>query len=183
MVGRNDQAGWAAEKSRRSSLPPEVGDGDDVRQLVAVRNRLHESLEKSREVGNLLHERLRSLQCRLSPVTAALAPVEEESEALNGLSQRIDRATQSIMSVQASHDVVHKLRRRIMRDPAVDLDGYLAAVMQLEEALSFHRHELAAAGLWLQEAVQEAAAAHSRQTERLRSILQDLKSEQAGERP
>ena len=157
---------------------------DDLAQLVAVRNSLHANLEKSREVGHLLHERLQSLQGRLSPViTKALAPVEEESGTLTGLSQRIDKATQSVMAVQKSHDVVHRLRKIIMRDPALDLDGYLAAVMQLEEALSYHRHELAAAGRWLQEAVNclETASVHSRQTERLRNILKDLKAEQAGE--
>ena len=170
--------------SRWSLRPPErQADADDFAQLVAVRNSLHGFLEKSREVSHLLHERLQNLEVRLSPVSQALAPVEEESEILTGLSHRIDKATQAIMSAQKAHDVVDRLRRIIMRDPSVDLNEYLAAVMQLEQAQSYHRHELAAAGQWLQEAVKclETASAHPRRTERLRNLLKDLKAEQAGE--
>lgn len=176
----------SAESIRGSLRPPERQvpvDVDDLAQLLAVRNSLHKSLEKSREVGQLLHERLQNLQGRLSPVTQALVPVEEESTTLTALSHRVDKATQSVMSVQKSHDVVHKLRSILMTDPASDLNGYLAAVMQLEEAQSYHKHELAAAGRWLQEAANclEAASTHSQRTERLRGILKDLKAEQEGE--
>lgn len=171
----------SAEKVRWSFRPPERKVDGDLAQLVAARNSLHEFLEKSREVGYLLHERLQNFQGRLSPVRKALAPVEEESMVSTEISNRIDKATKSIMSVHELYDVAQNLRRIITGEPFLDLDGYLAAVIQLKDALSYHRYESAAAVKSLQEAVNflETTSTHSRRTERLRLILKDLQAEQA----
>jgi len=172
----------STEKIRWSFRPPESPVDDDLAQLVAARNSLHESLEKSREEGGLLHQRLQNFQGRLSPLRNALAPVDEESKISTEISNRIDRAIESIMAVRKLDDVGQNLRRIIMGEPFLDLDGYLAAIIQLEDALSYHRHESAAAVRSLQEAVNfvETASTHPRRTERLRKILKDLQAEQAG---
>lgn len=172
----------SAEKLTWSFRPPERQVDYNLAQLVAARNSLHESLEKSREAGDLLHERLQYFQGRLSPVRRALAPVDEESKISTELSNRIDKATTSIMGLQKLDDVGRNLRRIILGEPFLDLDGYLAAIIQLEDALSYHRYETAAAVKSLHETVNflETASTDSRRTERLRKILKELQAEQAG---
>lgn len=154
---------------------------DDIAQLVAARDSLHASLGKSREVSYLLHERLQNFQERLSLIRRNAAPANEESKSTMELSRRIDKASQSITSFRKLYNVFHDLRTIIMGDLSLDLNGYLAGVMQLEEALDYYRHEFAAAISCLQEAVNflETTSTHSL---RLRNILRNLQAEQAGDK-
>lgn len=149
---------------------------------MAARNHLKKSLEESRVAGDLVHERLQDFQLRLSSVTRAMAPIHEESKISTEVSSRIDKAIESIMALHKLDDVGRNLRKIIAGEPFLDLDGYLAALIQLQDAISFHRHESDAAVRSLQETLTflETASTDSRRTERLRKILKDLRAEQTG---
>lgn len=170
------------EKVRWCYRPPERGTGLDLEQIVAARNHLSKSLEESRVAGDLVHERLQDFQLRLSSVTRAMAPIHEESKISTEVSSRIDKAIESIMSLHKLDDVGRNLRKIIAGEPFLDLDGYLAALIQLQDAIGFHRHESDAAVRSLQETLTflETASTDSRRTGRLRKILKDLRAEQTG---
>lgn len=169
-------------KVRWCFRPPERQTGFDLEQIVAARNHLHESLEESRVAGHQLHERLHDFQLRLASFSKAVAPIQKESRISTEVSSGIDKAIESIMALHKLDDVGRNLRKIIAGEPFLDLDGYLAALIQLEDATSYHRHESAAAVRSLQETLTflETASTDSRRTERLRKILKDLRAEQTG---
>lgn len=174
-----------AERAGLSSRPPEQR-SDTFAQLLAARNQLSKSLEKSRALSQSLLEsdkRLQDFQDRLSPVRRALAPLQVQSKAVEELSQRIDKTLEPATSVLQTFDVIHKLRVRLTRDPRQDFDGYVAALMQLEEALDYLKHNSAVAVRWLQEAMQflgETASTDSYRIRRLNESLATLKAQQTG---
>jgi exocyst complex protein 7 len=155
-------------------------------KLLAARSALCQSLEKSRALGQLLDQsdkRLQTVQERLSPVRRALAPLEVQSKVTEELTQRIDQTLEPAMSVLSMFDVVSKIRVRLLREPKDDFDGYMAAILQLEDAVDYLKQHSFVAVKWLQEAVAYLNQTNSTDTLRIRRLtesLATLKSQQAG---
>lgn len=87
------------------------------------------------------------------------------------------------MSVLSMFEVVAKIRVRLLREPRDDFDGYMAAVMQLEDALDYLKENSVVAVQWLEEAVAYLSETGSTDTVRIRRLnesLTTLKSQQAG---
>lgn len=174
-------ATWALPKPAAQQPPSE-----DFAKLLAARSALCQSLEKSRALGKLLDQsdkRLQTVQERLSPVRRALAPLEVQSKVSEGLTQRIDKTLEPAMSVLSMFEVVAKIRVRLLREPRDDFDGYMAAVMQLEDALDYLKENSVVAVQWLEEAVAYLSETGSTDTVRIRRLnesLTTLKSQQAG---
>lgn len=174
------------ERSPWPTLRPALPPSDGLAKLLAARNALCLSLEKSRQLGNLLDEsnrRLQSVQQRLSPVRRALAPLQQQSMVTEGLAERINKTLEPAMSVLKMFDVVNKIRVRLLREPRDDFDAYLAALMQLEEALDYLKHNSTLAVKWLQEAVtflNETGSADTARLRRLNESLTTLKAQKTG---
>lgn len=174
-----DKTPWPTQ---RAALPP----SDGLAKLLAARNALCLSLEKSRALGDLLNEsnrRLKTVQERLSPVRRALAPLQAQSKVAEGLTKRIDKTLEPAMSVLQMFDVVSKIRVRLMREPKDDFDGYLNALVELEEPLNYLKDNSIVAVKYLQEAVtylNETGSTDTARLKRLNESLAILKSQQAG---
>lgn len=176
-----ESAGTAA-----AFAPKPVQPSAGFAKLLAARSALCQSLEKSRALGKLLDQsdkRLQTVQERLSPVRRALAPLEVQSKVTEGLTQRIDKTLEPAMSVLSMFDVVSKIRVRLVREPRDDFDGYMAAVLQLEDAVDYLKQNSIVAIQWLQEAVtflNETGSTDTPRIKRLNASLETLKSQQAG---
>ena len=170
------------------SWAPKPGEpaSEGFAKLLAARTALLQSLEKSREIGERLDQadkRLHSVQGRLSPVRRALTPLEGQVKATEGLAKRIDKTLEPAMSVLSMFDVVSKIRVRLLREPRDDLDGYMAAIMQLEDAVDYLKQNSIVAVQWLQEAVaylNETGSTDTVRIRRLNETLETLKSQQTG---
>lgn len=173
-----ETAPWAV----KAFSPP----SDVLAKLWAARNELCQSLEKTRALGNQLNEankRLQMFQDRLSPVRRSLLPLQEKSKITESLTQRINKTLEPAMQVLKMFDVVSKIRVRLVKEPRDDFDGYLAALIQLEEAVDYLKHNSIVAINWLQEAVAYLNYTGSTDTVRLRRLnesLATLQSQQAG---
>lgn len=111
-------------------------------KLLAARNALCLSLEKSRALGDLLNDsnkQLQTVQQHLSSVHRALAPLQAQSKVAEGLTIQIDKTLEPAMSVLQMFDVMNKIRVRLMREPKDDFDAYLNALVELEEPLNYLR--------------------------------------------
>lgn len=170
----------------RLTLRPALPPSDNLAKLLAARNALCLSLEKSRQLGSLLDassRRLQSVQQRLSPVRRALVPLQQQSMVAEGLTQRIDKTLEPAMSVLEMFDVVKKIRVRLLREPRDDFDAYLAALMQLEEALDYLKQNSVLAVKWLQEAItflNKTACVDTARLQRLNDSLAAMKAQKTG---
>lgn len=173
------RAPWPTQRAAQPS-------SDGFAKLLAARNALCLSLEKSRALGDSLNEsnkRLQTVQERLSPVRRALAPLQAQSKVAEGLTERIDRTLEPAMSVLQMFDVVSKIRVRLMREPKDDFDGYLKALVELEEPLNYLKDNSIVAVKYLQEAVtylNETGSTDTARLKRLNESLATLKSQQIG---
>lgn len=172
-------AGWSYPS------PDQAPNG--LAQLLGARNKLCQSLEKTRELGSLVEkagDRMRDIQDRVAPTQTSLSPLKKQQDVAHGLSTRIDKALEPAKTALKMFDVVHSLRGRLMGEPMEDFDGYLAAIMQLEEALDYLKHNASVAVKWFQEAVkflEETASTDSYHLRRLKESLTALKAQEAGQ--
>jgi len=153
--------------------------------LLAARQKLHKAVEKTQELGTQINgweNRLRMLRQRHAPLERALAPLQLQADATGGMSSRIERAMTAATSLLKMFNVMHGLERILSKEPQEDFDGYLAAVMQLEEARDYLKHKYTAGVRCLEEAVKrlELDASSNTDSHHLHHLQQSLVSLQAG---
>jgi exocyst complex protein 7 len=153
--------------------------------LLAARQKLHKAVEKTQELGTQINgweNRLRMLKQRHAPLERALAPLQLQADATGGMSSRIERAMTAATSLLKMFNGMHGLERILSKEPQEDFDGYLAAVMQLEEARDYLKHKYTAGVRCLEEAVKhlELDASSNTDSHHLHHLQQSLVSLQAG---
>ncbi|CAK9272156.1 unnamed protein product [Sphagnum jensenii] len=133
--------------------------------LLATRQKLQKAVENTQELGTQIEaseRRLEILRMRHAPLKQALAPLQLWLQASNangvGIGSRpIERAIAAASSLLKMFNVMHSLERVLCsgEQPRKDLDAYLAAMMQLEEAMDYLKHNHAAGVRSLQAAVKQ----------------------------
>jgi hypothetical protein len=133
--------------------------------LLATRQKLQKAVENTQELGTQIEaseRRLEILRMRHAPLKQALAPLQLWLQASNangvGIGSRpIERAIAAASSLLKMFNVMHSLERVLCNgeQPRKDLDAYLAAMMQLEEAMDYLKHNYAAGVRSLQAAVKQ----------------------------
>ncbi|KAG2243816.1 hypothetical protein Bca52824_094331 [Brassica carinata] len=104
-----------------------------IQSLIAARNSLKSSLEKSKAIGLSLGK----------PVLALVA-----------VGGHINRAVGPAAAVLKVLDAVHGLEKSLLSDPKNDLSGYLSVLKRLEEALRFLGENCGLAIQWLEDIVE-----------------------------
>ncbi len=133
--------------------------------LLATRQKLQKAVENTQELGTQIEaseRRLEILRKRHAPLKQALAPLQLwlQSSNANGVgigSTAIERAIAAATALLKMFNVMHSLERVLCsgEQPRKDLDAYLAAMMQLEEAMDYLKHNYAAGVRSLQAAVKQ----------------------------
>ncbi len=133
--------------------------------LLATRQKLQKTVENTQELGTQIEaseRRLEILRKRHAPLKQALAPLQLWLQASNangvGIGSRaVERAIAAATALLKMFNVMHSLERVLCsgEQPRKDLDAYLAAMMQLEEAMDYLKHNYAAGVRSLQAAVKQ----------------------------
>lgn len=130
-------------------------------------------------------DKLRTISERLPPLEKQMAPLLTKRESVRCLVSQIEEAVAPAKSVLERFDEVHDLEVTLMREPKENLDGYLAAVMQLEDCLGYLQENSGVAIKLLQEtvdAVMQTDLADMARVQRLRDSLKVLKAHRAGKK-
>ncbi|KAL3528506.1 hypothetical protein ACH5RR_007828 [Cinchona calisaya] len=129
----------------------------DIENLVASREILKKSLEKSRELDVAINEtgpRLGKSKQRLASLEVAIQNVASKC-ALYHVRRHIDRAVGPAAAALRIFDVVNELETSLTSaDPSADLRGYLVTVQRIEEAVKLLRDNCKLVILWLEDALQ-----------------------------
>ncbi|KAJ6758745.1 EXOCYST COMPLEX PROTEIN EXO70 [Salix koriyanagi] len=129
--------------------------GDDmIGNLIAARESLKLSLEKSKALGFALEKagpRLDEINQRLPPLEAAVRPIRADKEALIDAGDHINRAIGPAAAVLKVFDAVHGLEKSLLSDPRNNLPWYLSVLKRLEEALRFMGDNCGLAIQWLED--------------------------------
>ncbi|XP_010929317.2 exocyst complex component EXO70A1 [Elaeis guineensis] len=128
----------------------------DIASLVAARQSLRASLDKSRALSAALARagpRLDEIHQRLPSLEASVRPIRAHRDALAAVGGHIDRAVSPAAAVLKVFDAVHGLERPLLSDPDADLPGYLSVLKRLEEALRFLSDNCGLAVQWLDDIV------------------------------
>uniref|UniRef100_A0A6N2KCD1 Exocyst subunit Exo70 family protein n=1 Tax=Salix viminalis TaxID=40686 RepID=A0A6N2KCD1_SALVM len=132
----------------------DVNGNDMIGNLIAARESLKLSLEKSKALGFALEKagpRLDEINHRLSPLEAAVRPIRADKEALIAAGDHINRAIGPAAAVLKVFDAVHGLEKSLLSDPRNNLPGYLSVLKRLEEALRFMGDNCGLAIQWLED--------------------------------
>ncbi|GKV03049.1 hypothetical protein SLEP1_g15416 [Rubroshorea leprosula] len=130
---------------------------DGVGNLMAARNSLKLSLEKSKALGLALEKagpRLEEISQRLPSLGAAVRPIRADKDALLAVGGHINRAVGPAAAVLKVFDAVHGLEKSLLSDPRNELPGYLSVLKRLEEALHFLGDNCGLAIQWLEDIVE-----------------------------
>ncbi|KAF8110853.1 hypothetical protein N665_0078s0047 [Sinapis alba] len=128
-----------------------------IQSLIAARNSLKSSLEKSKAIGLALGKtspRFDEIEQRLPSLEAAVRPIRADREALVAVGGHINRAVGPAAAVLKVFDAVHGLEKSLLSDPRNDLSGYLSVLKRLEEALKFLGENCGLAIQWLEDIVE-----------------------------
>ncbi|KAG2243815.1 hypothetical protein Bca52824_094330 [Brassica carinata] len=128
-----------------------------IQSLIAARNSLKSSLEKSKAIGLSLGKtgpRFDEIEQRLPSLEAAVRPIRADREALVAVGGHINRAVGPAAAVLKVFDAVHGLEKSLLSDPRNDLSGYLSVLKRLEEALRFLGENCGLAIQWLEDIVE-----------------------------
>uniref|UniRef100_A0A1J3DP31 Exocyst subunit Exo70 family protein n=1 Tax=Noccaea caerulescens TaxID=107243 RepID=A0A1J3DP31_NOCCA len=134
-----------------------VGVDRGIQSLIAARQSLKSSLEKSKAIGLALGKtgpRFDEIEQRLPSLEAAVRPIRADREALVAVGGHINRAVGPAAAVLKVFDAVHGLEKSLLSDPKNDLSGYLAVLKRLEEALKFLGENCGLAIQWLEDIVE-----------------------------
>ncbi|GLT58298.1 hypothetical protein SLA2020_312010 [Shorea laevis] len=128
-----------------------------IENLIAARNSLKLSLEKSKALGLALEKagsRLEEINQRLPSLAAAIRPIRADKDALVAVGGHINRAVGPAAAVLKVFDAVHGLEKSLLSDPRNELPGYLSVLKRLEEALRFLGDNCGLAIQWLEDIVE-----------------------------
>ncbi|KAK2969953.1 hypothetical protein RJ640_008293 [Escallonia rubra] len=128
-----------------------------MEDLLAAREILKSSLEKSRDVASAINKigpTLEEMNRRLPSLEAAIKLMAGKC-AIYGIREHVDCVLGPAAAVLKVFDAVNELEDSLSaNDPCSDLPGYLSTVKQLEEALKFLTDNCKLLILWLEDAVQ-----------------------------
>jgi len=157
-----------------------------TKQLIAARQALCESLDKTRELGFALSKsdtKLRSISGRLQPIQQAMGPLLDRTESARHFAGQIEGALAPAKAVLKKFEELRALEVTLMREPKDNLDGYLVAVQSLDECISFIKLNSGSATKFLQEAAEAVVrkdAVGKARGQRLAESISLLKSHRAG---
>ncbi|XP_057949725.1 exocyst complex component EXO70A1-like [Malania oleifera] len=127
---------------------------EGIQNLVAARNFLKSSLEKSKALASAIEKtgpRLEEIHQRLPALEAAFQPILVQMRALVAVRGHINRAVAPAAAVLKVFDAVHELKNSLLSNPCLDLPEYLTVMNQLEEALKFLAGNCRLAIQWLED--------------------------------
>ncbi|KAJ0008438.1 hypothetical protein Pint_30509 [Pistacia integerrima] len=113
---------------------------DSIDNLLAARNFLNASLEKSRVLAVALDKtgpRLEEIKGGLSSLEAAFRSTSMRKCSLGVVRDQIDCAIGPAAAVLKVFDGVRELEKSLLSEPCSDLSKYLSIMKQLEEAMIF----------------------------------------------
>lgn len=157
-----------------------------TKQLIAARQALCESLEKTRELGVALSKsdtKLRSISGRLQPIQQAMGPLLDRTENARHFASQIEGALAPARAVLKKFEDLRALEVTLMREPKDNLEAYLLAVQSLDECLSFIKQNSGSATKLLQDAAENVVrkdAVGKARGLRLAEAISLLKSHRAG---
>ena len=126
-------------------------------QLVAARQALCESLDKTRELGLALSKsenKLKTIGGRLQPIQQAMGPLLDRTESARRFADQIEGALGPAKTVLKKFEELRALEVILMREPKENLEAYLAGVQKLDEGLHFVKMNSGGAIKLLQEAAE-----------------------------
>ncbi|KAI3442547.1 Exocyst subunit Exo70 family protein [Psidium guajava] len=162
-----------------------MAEGKSVESLVAARDLLKTSLDKSRALGLELDEtslRLDTMDRRLLSLGSAFRPVSRKKCTFLAIGDHIDCAIRPADAVLKVFESVRELENSLLASPCSNLSCYLSTVRKLEQALRFLSDNCLLAIQWLQgviELLEDNGMTNERYVLNLKSslsILQDLQS-------
>ncbi|XP_030546913.2 exocyst complex component EXO70A1 [Rhodamnia argentea] len=162
-----------------------MAEGQGVKSLLAARDLLKTSLDKSRALGLELDEtslRLDTVGRRLLSLESALRPVSRKKCTFLAIGDHIDCAIRPADAVLKVFESVRELENSLLASPCSNLSCYLSTVRKLEQALRFLSDNCLLAIQWLQgviELLEDNGMTNERYVLNLKSslsILQDLQS-------
>nr|XP_043627508.1 exocyst complex component EXO70A1 [Erigeron canadensis] len=157
-----------------------------IENLMSARNSLKGNLEKCKSLGLSIRNagpRLEEINQRLPLLEAAVRPIRAQRDALDAVGGHINRAVVPAAAVLKVFDAIHGLEKSLS-DPQSDLNGYLAVLKNLQEALRFLSDNCGMAIQWLDDIVeylQDNNVADVRYTNSLKKALEYLKELQSNE--
>lgn len=159
---------------------------DSVEKLIAAKNSLKFSLEKTKNLGDSIEKsgpRLDEINQRLPYLEAAVRPIRAQEEALDAVGGHINQAVVPAAAVLRVFDAIHGLEKSLS-DPQSDLPGYLSVLKRLEEALKFLGDNCEMAIQWLDDIVEyleDYKIADGRYISNLKKALKYLRELQKNE--
>lgn len=156
-------------------------------KLIAARQALCESLDKTRELGLALtksENNLKTISGRLQPIQEAMGPLLDRTESARHFADQIEGALAPAKAVLKKFEELRALEVILMREPKENLEAYLVGVQKLDECLIFVKLNSGGAIKLLQdaaEAVVRKDAVSKARGNRLAESIALLKSYRAGE--
>lgn len=126
---------------------------DSIDNLLAARNFLNASLEKSRVLAGALDKtgpRLEEIKTRLSSLEAAFKSIPMRKCSLGAVRDQIECAVGPAAAVLRVFDGVQELEKLLLFEPSSDLSKYLSVMKQLEESMRFLAGNCRLAIEWLE---------------------------------
>ncbi|KAA8540173.1 hypothetical protein F0562_024264 [Nyssa sinensis] len=130
-------------------------ESESIDNLVAAREFLKSSLERSRELAFAIDKsvpRLEEINQSLPSLEAAIKAIERKCS-LFTIRVHIDHAVGPAAAVLKVYDAVHGLEESLLSDPCSNLSRYLSVVKRLEEALKFLTDNCRLVIQWLEDVV------------------------------
>lgn len=155
-------------------------------KLIAARQALCESLDKTRELGLALtksENNLKTISGRLQPIQEAMGPLLDRTESARHFADQIEGALAPAKAVLKKFEELRALEVILMREPKENLEAYLVGVQKLDECLIFVKLNSGGAIKLLQdaaEAVVRKDAVSKARGNRLAESIALLKSYRAG---
>lgn len=162
-----------------------MAEGKSIESLVAARDLLKTSLDKSRVLGLELDGmslRLETADQRLLSLESAFRPASRKKCTFLAIGDHIDCAIRPADAVLKVYESVRELEHSLLASPCSNLPCYLSTVRKLEQALRFLSDNCLLAIQWLQgviELLEDNGMTNERYVLNLKSslsILQDLQS-------
>ncbi|XP_059641323.1 exocyst complex component EXO70A1-like [Cornus florida] len=127
----------------------------NIENLIAARELLTSSLEKSKHLASAIDKtgrKLEEINQRLPSLEAAIKTLASKCS-LSEIGRHIDPTVGPAAAVLNVFDAVHMLEESLSADPCSNLFRYLSIVKQLEEALKFLTDNCGLVIRWLEDAV------------------------------
>ncbi|XP_022746854.1 exocyst complex component EXO70A1-like [Durio zibethinus] len=98
---------------------------------------MREALQKSQTITDNVVSILGSFDSRLSALETAMRPTQIRTHAIRKAHENIDKTLKSAEVILAQFDLSRQAEAKILKGPHEDLEGYLGAIDQLRNNISF----------------------------------------------